>query len=141
MMTRRGKHPRSRGAAMVEFAIILPLLLLILLWIVDFCRIFYAYTIITDCARNGVIYAADSTADQQQSPYYVSGNFATSVTNAALADATNLTPTPTVTVSPATPVANSAITVTVTYQFGLITNYFGFKSYTITRSEQMNVSP
>lgn len=45
---------RERGAAAVEMAIVLPLLLLVIGGIVDFGRLFYAQIIVTSGAREGV---------------------------------------------------------------------------------------
>ncbi len=44
---------RGRGQTLVEFALILPVLLLILLGIVDFGRVIYANNVIANAAREG----------------------------------------------------------------------------------------
>ena len=44
---------RRRGAAAAELAALLPLLLFVLIVAIDFCRLFFDYTIITNAARNG----------------------------------------------------------------------------------------
>lgn len=44
----------DRGAAAVEFAIILPLLLVLIAGIVDFGRVFYVNTLASNAAREGV---------------------------------------------------------------------------------------
>lgn len=44
------------GQALVEFALILPLLLLIVLMIVDFGRVIYYYTTLYNAAREGARY-------------------------------------------------------------------------------------
>src|ERR1700740_250758 len=80
---RRSSQPR-RGAATAEFALLLPLLMILALGVVDFCRLFYFSVTITDCAYNGALYLSN-TAPTSQSPY-------TSVSNAALAEASNLSP-------------------------------------------------
>jgi Flp pilus assembly protein TadG len=56
MRTRR--HPRlvrcrldERGQALVEFALVVPLLLLLLLGVVEFARAWNTYQVITDAAR------------------------------------------------------------------------------------------
>ena len=51
-----GRSPRNgsrSGQALVEFAIIVPILLLILLGIVDFARAWNVYEVLTDAAREG----------------------------------------------------------------------------------------
>ena len=54
---------RSRGQAMVEFALILPVMMLILLIAVDFGRLFSAYISDVNAAREGANYAAAHAAD------------------------------------------------------------------------------
>lgn len=52
MMTRRG--PRDRGAAAVEFAFVVPLLLLLVIGIAEFGRAYHVQTSISGAAREGV---------------------------------------------------------------------------------------
>ncbi len=49
---------KEKGQSLVELAIILPLLLLILLGIIDFGRVFYSYVTITNASREGARYGA-----------------------------------------------------------------------------------
>lgn len=44
---------RQKGQALVELALVLPVLLLILFGIMEFGRIFHAYLVITNAAREG----------------------------------------------------------------------------------------
>ncbi len=44
---------RQRGQSLVEFALVLPLLVLILMGILDFGRAFYAYSVVANSAREG----------------------------------------------------------------------------------------
>ena len=48
-----------RGGAAAELALLLPVLSFILIVAIDFCRLFYAYNVITNCARNGALWASD----------------------------------------------------------------------------------
>lgn len=57
-MSRRHLMARDRGAAAVEFAIMLPLLLLIVFGIIDFGRALNAQVTITQAAREGARLAA-----------------------------------------------------------------------------------
>ena len=50
-MTRRLKS--QRGAELIEFALIFPLLLLVLLGIVDFGFLFQRYEVLTNATREG----------------------------------------------------------------------------------------
>ena len=50
----------QRGQALAELAICLPFLLVLLIGTVDFCRIFYTSMMLTQAARTGVQYGAQS---------------------------------------------------------------------------------
>jgi Flp pilus assembly protein TadG len=121
--------------AAAELALLLPVLVLLFVIVVDFCRLFYSCLTITNCARNGALWASDPVA-QATSKY-------ANVTDAALADASNLSPAPTVT-GPTTGTdadGNPYVEVTVTYNFQLITSYLGFNSQTLARTVRMRVAP
>jgi Flp pilus assembly protein TadG len=53
--SRNASTPRygERGQDLVEFALVLPVLLLILIAILDFGRAIYAYSAVASCAREG----------------------------------------------------------------------------------------
>lgn len=51
-------HEKERGAAAVEMAIVLPLLLLILIGIMEFGRVFNVQVSLTQAAREGARHAA-----------------------------------------------------------------------------------
>jgi len=53
---RRGTH-RSRGQSLVEFALVLPIMLFLFMMLFDFGRAVYAYSTVSDAARQGVRYA------------------------------------------------------------------------------------
>lgn len=131
----RSCYRQRRGASAVELALLLPILGMLFVFAVDFARLYYHYSIITNCARNGALYASDPTAPLESS--YAS------VTAAALADATNLNPQPTVS-PPKTGTDNSGypyVRVTVVYPFSTITNYPGLPNpINLTRTVQMRVA-
>src|SRR5689334_6411385 len=102
----RGRAERQ-GAAAVELALLLPLLAFLLVLTIDFARLFYFSLTVMNCARNGAVYGCDPTT-ALQSPYK-------SVTEAALADASNLSPAPTVTSQTVADSDGTHIEVTVTY--------------------------
>ncbi|MEN6391832.1 MAG: TadE family protein [Syntrophomonas sp.] len=56
---------REEGQSLVEFAMVLPLLLLLLMGIVEFGRIISAYMIINNLAREGARFAAVGKTDSQ----------------------------------------------------------------------------
>lgn len=132
----RSCYRRRRGASAVELALLLPILGMLFVFAVDFARLYYHYSIITNCARNGALYASDPTAPLE-SPY-------DSVTAAALADATNLNPQPTVSL-PKTGTdssGNGYVRVTVTYPFSTITDYPGLPNpINLSRTVQMRIAP
>lgn len=59
----RGQPERSRGQSIVEFAILAPVLMLILLLAVDFGRLFFTYIAVNNAAREGAAYASAQAAD------------------------------------------------------------------------------
>jgi hypothetical protein len=54
----RDRLHRSRGQGLVEFALVLPLLLIVLLFAIDFGRAFYSWVILQNASRIGANYAA-----------------------------------------------------------------------------------
>lgn len=58
----RGPHREGRpGAATVEFAIVLPILMFFFLVTVDYCRIFYFSQVVDEAARTGGLWIMDPT--------------------------------------------------------------------------------
>jgi Flp pilus assembly protein TadG len=53
---------QDRGGAAVELAIVLPVLMLMVLGVVDFGRLFYAYVTVASAAHQAATYAARYTA-------------------------------------------------------------------------------
>jgi Flp pilus assembly protein TadG len=47
---------RRRGGAAAELALLLPVITFIFIVAIDFCRLFYAWNVITNCARNGALW-------------------------------------------------------------------------------------
>ena len=133
---RRGSPRRwRRGAAAVELAVVLPVFCYMTLIAIDYSRLFYDWATIADCARNGAMYASD--------PKLASSSGYTTVQQAALADATNLSPTPTVASATGTDAAGNAyVEVTVSYTFTTICNYPGIPtSVAMSRKLRMLVTP
>ncbi len=104
------------AAASVELAVLLPFLMFLFVVAVDFGRVFYYSQIIDNCARQGALYACDSKA--------ASRSLYSSLTAAATADATGLSPQPTASQTTGTDSAGNAyVAVTVTWQFQTITSF------------------
>lgn len=125
-------RPRRSGAAAVEMALLLPMLGLFFVCTVDFARLYYHSTIITNCARNGALYLSDPTAPLE-SPY-------PNYTAAALADASDLYPPPTV-MAPdySTP---GSVGLTVVYSFSTFTSYPGIPNpVNLTSTVRMRIAP
>src|SRR5687768_1788226 len=53
MSSRRSRLVSERGQALIEFALIFPLLLLVMLGIVDFGFLFQRYEVLTNATREG----------------------------------------------------------------------------------------
>lgn len=110
------------GQGLVEFALALPVLLLILLGLADFGRAFYYTTAISNAARAGAEYAAKNAG---------AGATATTIgykvcneTGFVAYSATATCPGLSVTVVPSPPISGGPdVTVTVTYNFELISSY------------------
>ena len=142
---RRGPRRRKGGSA-VELVLVAPVLCFMLVGAIDFCRVFFAYTTITNAARNGAVWASDPFANPSavgavtpsQSPY-------ATVAAAAMADANNLSPALTaanVTQTTGTDAnGNATVIVTVQYQFPLITSFLGLSNVSLSRQVTMRVLP
>jgi Flp pilus assembly protein TadG len=132
---RHPSHGPRAATATVELAVLLSVLAFLFVIAVDFARVFYFSQVVENCARQGALYASDPKA-----PAY---NRYASVQAAALADAANLTPQPTVTSSAGTDsTGNPCVSVTVTWPFQTITGFPGVPSnMTLSRTVQMRAAP
>src|SRR5438128_12682713 len=81
----QSRNPR-RGAAAAELAILLPFLATMFVIVLDFARVYYYGVTLEGCARNGAYFASDYPGLYDYS----------NATNAAKADAADLSPAPTV---------------------------------------------
>ena len=149
MIVRRRKSSQGlrKGLAVVELALLAPLLFFIFLVVWDFSRIFYYAVIVENCARNGARWAGDP--NYFNNPAVAVDPYKT-VTAAALADAKTVTPIPTVSDPPVYGTdgnGNPYTQVTVTYQFSTVVNYsfpglFTIpNTVTLTRTVQTRVAP
>ncbi len=62
MSFRSADGKRTRGQALVEFALVTPVMLLLMLVAVDFGRLFFSYIAINNAAREGAFYAASEAS-------------------------------------------------------------------------------
>lgn len=125
----------ERGQAMVEFALVLPLLILLLCGILDFGWIFYNDIMVSNAAREAARYSAIHVYDD--------GSFSSAdvsaAKNAALASSAALPDTLTATVT----VANGSVTVTVksptAVLTGITSTIFGGKTVDLTGTSTMRI--
>jgi len=149
----RRKHRARRAAAAVEFAVLAPFLVFMFVIAVDWARVFYYSIAVRNCARNGALYLSQKqSAKTTSAPYTDSGyvnlyvSSASPVTAAALADAPDLTPAPTVTSTTGSDSYGSYVEVTVSYTFRSVTDFsvgiFAVPSSTnVARTVRMYVPP
>jgi Flp pilus assembly protein TadG len=125
---------KRRGAAAVEFALLLPFLCFVFAVTVDFCRVFYYSLTVSNCARNGAIYGS---ADNSHALDTVG------IRTAAQADASNLNLQQLSIASSTDDGSNpNYVSVTVTYPFTTITQYPGIPRQTNLRhTVRMSVLP
>lgn len=125
---------RRRGTAAVELAFMLPLLAFLFVVTVDFARILYYSTIVTNCASIGAVYgSSDATAANDQD----------GIRSRAQKDASNLDLAKlTITSSTDSSTNPTTVTVTASYPFTTIANFPGVPHLTtLTRTVKMNVAP
>ncbi len=123
-----------RGTAAVEFAVLVPFLVFMVVVAVDFARVYRNAQIVMACARNGAYYGSDSPAKAVDTA---------GIQAAALRDSTDLPAPPTVSSTTGFDAdGNMYVRVTVTCPFTTVTRYPGVPaSMTVTRTVQMRVAP
>jgi Flp pilus assembly protein TadG len=129
----RRRRTSRRGTAVVELAVLLPLLLLLFVITVDAARIFHFSLTLQNCARAGALYASDPhVADE--SPF-------ASVEEAALADAQSLNVEPTITQTSGTDASGHPyVDVTAACTFQTITGFSGIaQEMNLARSVRMRI--
>jgi len=122
------------GTAAVEFAVLLPLVMFMVVVAVDFARGFRNAQIVTAAARNGALYASDSPTKAADTA---------GIQAAALQEAVDLPTAPTVSSQTGTDAdGNQYVRVTVSCLFQTFTRYPGIpSSSTVSRTVQMRVAP
>lgn len=126
-----GSRHSRRGVAAVEFALLLPLLCFLFVITVDFCRVYYYSITISNCARNGALFASADIGHAQN----VDG-----IRTATIRDASNLDLAK-FGVATWTDGSNS-VSVKVTYPFTTITHFPGIPhQIDLHRTVQMKILP
>lgn len=115
------KHCTERGAVAVEFAIVLPVLLILLLGIAEFGRVFNAQIVITNAAREGsrIMAITEDEAKAQSTVVAASAGLSPGLTTS------DFVTTPLcVALDTASPELRY-VTVTISYQVPSLTGIFG----------------
>jgi len=116
---------RDRGASAVEFALVLPILLLLVLGIIEFGRAYHLQTTLSNAARDGVrVMALQDSATAARSTAKASAQL--SDLNDSMIDVQ-----PEAGCSTATTGAGMA-SVTITYPFSLISGFLPIDDFTLT---------
>ena len=123
-----------QGAAVVEFALVLPLLLIIFVAAVDFARVFYNAQVLTDCARTAALFAANPDLADRTS--------FESVVELAEACVADLDPKPTFSLTSGTDSRSHAyVEATVSQSFTLVCPFVFQSQYQITRTARAYLYP
>ncbi|MBA3318609.1 MAG: pilus assembly protein [Gemmatimonadales bacterium] len=85
MTTRRHFRAARAGQAMVEFAMVLPLLLLLLVGLIEFGRAWNLHQVVTDASREGARNAVLPTVDEDSVKKVVKRALANAAVNPAAA--------------------------------------------------------
>ena len=127
-MSRR--HRSQRGAAAVEFALVVPVLLALVLGIVEFGRAYYIETTLSSAAREGVRSMAlqnDATTARTTTKNAATG---LTLTDSQIA-ISYLSPVTATSCTVTGTTAPPSVVVTITYPMAYITQFFG-SSITLT---------
>jgi Flp pilus assembly protein TadG len=140
--SRRRTGRARRGAAVIETALVCPVLMILLVGSMDLARVLFAYGTVAEASRVGARYAMVHGA-QSSSPVGPTANDATVAStvkaNAPALNTTNLTVTSTWLLG--TNDASSPVTVTVSYPCSLsLGNLIGLKSITVSNSTTMIIT-
>jgi hypothetical protein len=148
-------HPSAerRGAATVEFAVLLPFLVALFLFATDFARVFYVSITLENAIHNGALFGGQVFDNQNQQwignqQYWQgpNGRLVSLPRVASELDGTNLNPVladSNIGVSSGTDADGNPVNlVTVNYTFNTILPYPGIPSpLTITRTAQIRIAP
>jgi Flp pilus assembly protein TadG len=143
--TGRARREQSRGQALVELALIVPILALLFLATIDLGRFFYSQITVTNSAREGAISAAEDPTSYQSGACNSGSRVVCAATNEARGSFVTVAPADvrlTCTPSCSKAYGNEA-TVTVTGHFSLLTplmaGFTGGSNITIAATAKANV--
>ena len=131
MTTERAPLTRGRcGQSLVEMALVLPLLLLLVFGIIEFGRVFNAYIIVTNAAREGARFAVVGSPDEGE------------ITAEVLLAMASLGAPSDVDIDGEQGARGSPVTVTITYDVPIIAPLMDLilgHSFTVTGSARMRM--
>jgi Flp pilus assembly protein TadG len=134
-LLRRGRG--QEGSAAVEFAIVLPVLMLLIVGGLDTGHMFYIDHLITNASREGARYAAKYTGSAAQPTSAQVSTYVKSTLNYNAFNLTNLTVT--TTVAGVIPSKIATVTVTAQKQWWVLGGLMGLPTKTLTAQTAMNV--
>ena len=130
----RNRQSMRRAAAVVEFALLLPFLLIIFVTTVDLARSFYNVQVISDCARAAALFATNTDLSDRTS-YESAGDF-------ALKCVEELKPPPTIFFKMGIDSDNhDYVEATVSQDFTLICPLFFQSNYRLSRTARARIYP
>ncbi|HEX8511258.1 MAG TPA: TadE family protein [Propionibacteriaceae bacterium] len=114
------RQNRERGAAAVEFALVVPLLLMLMLGIAEFGRAYSTQTILSGAAREGVrVMALQNSTSAARTAAIAAAAPTLSLTTSQIGITTSPTSTP---ISCA---SGGQTTITITYSMPYLSDFFG----------------
>jgi Flp pilus assembly protein TadG len=123
---------REKGASAVEFALVLPVLMLILFGIIEFGFIFYDKAIITNASREGARRGIVYRVDESGTPIGVPADEIASMVSSygtsylvSLGSSTAVLPPPTITGNCAIPGSSLTVAVNYPYTFLVLPSFAG----------------
>jgi Flp pilus assembly protein TadG len=123
----------ERGAELVEFAIVLPVMLMLLAGIIDFALLFQSYEVATNAAREGARLAV--LPGYEANDYAAARNRVATYLQAGVARGTyTMAVTPLPLTACGTPGSGVRVTVTYTHDFAIVGPVVGLINRTFNRS-------
>jgi len=115
-MTMQNNNRNRRGTALVEAAVVLPVMILLIGIAVDYGRIYYSTVTLSGSSRNGAMYEFD--------PYSYDESNYTSYTTAAQSDASNLGTNVTFSKSTSTVSGTTTVTIQSNSTFRMLSSWY-----------------
>jgi Flp pilus assembly protein TadG len=133
----------EKGAELVEFALVLPLILILIGGIIDFARLFHSYEVVTNAAREGARLASlpgydinnYQTVRDRVAAYLVNTN-----AGGAFVTTVDPTPVPIATVDDVARGSGVRVSVTYTHDFLFVGPLFGLINQTFRNSVTYQVT-